>query len=153
MLHIQLAKNHDQIIVAPASANFISKLACGLASSLSLLSIAAANVPILIVPAMNPQVYKNKIFQKNLHSLKMCGFQVIEPDYGVTACGDEGFGRYPQIEKILNSIDFDSIKKQKLKGKKALTDKITDFTDTEIGNKFPSNAIAAKVDAYNKTFR
>ena len=120
MLHIQLAKNHDQIIVAPASANFISKLACGLASSLSLLSITATNAPILLVPAMNPQMYKNKIFQENLQSLKMCGFQVIEPDYGVTACGDEGFGRYPQIEKILNYIDFDSIKKQKLKGKKAI---------------------------------
>ncbi|MSO14566.1 bifunctional phosphopantothenoylcysteine decarboxylase/phosphopantothenate--cysteine ligase CoaBC [Rickettsiales endosymbiont of Trichoplax sp. H2] len=120
MLHIQLAKNHDQIIVAPASADFISKLACGLASSLSLLSITATKAPILLVPAMNPQMYKNKILQENLQSLKMCGFQVIEPDYGVTACGDEGFGRYPQIEKILNYIEFDSIKKQKLKGKKAI---------------------------------
>ncbi len=120
MLHIQLAKNHDQIIVAPASADFISKLACGLASSLSLLSITATKSPILLVPAMNPQMYKNKILQENLQSLKMCGFQVIEPDYGVTACGDEGFGRYPQIEKILNYIEFDSIKKQKLKGKKAI---------------------------------
>ena len=122
MLHIQLAKNHDQIIVAPASANFVSKLACGLASSLSLLSITATKAPILIVPAMNPQMYKNKILQENLQSLKRCGFQVIDPDYGVTACGDEGFGRYPQIEKILNFLDFDidSLKKQKLKGKKAI---------------------------------
>ncbi len=120
MLHINLAREHDAILVAPATADFIAKISCGLAGTLSLSCILAAEIPIMLAPAMNPSMYQNSITQSNLSFLKGKNFQVIEPEYGLMACGEEGVGRYPSEEKILHFIDSVLFSNQKFKGKKII---------------------------------
>ena len=111
MLHINLARTHDIILVAPTTANFIAKIACGLANTLSLSCILATEIPIVLAPAMNPSMYQNGITQSNLSFLKEKNFQIIEPEFGLMACGEEGIGRYPNEERIVV---------KKLKGKKVI---------------------------------
>ncbi len=120
MLHINLARTHDIILVAPASANFIANIACGLANTLSLSCILAAEIPIILAPAMNPSMYQNGITQSNLSFLKEKNFQIIEPEFGVMACGEEGIGRYPSEERIVYFIYSSLLKGKKLKGKKVI---------------------------------
>ena len=120
MLHINLAREHDAILVAPATADFIAKISCGLAGTLSLSCILAAEIPIMLAPAMNPSMYQNSITQSNLSFLKGKNFQVIEPEYGLMACGEEGVGRYPSEEKIAHFIDSVLLSNQKFKGKKII---------------------------------
>ena len=120
MLHINLVREHDVILVAPATADFIAKVSCGLAGTLSLSCILAAEIPIILAPAMNPSMYQNRVTQNNLSFLRGVNFQVIEPEYGLMACGEEGIGRYPSEEKISHFIDFVLFSNQKLKGKKII---------------------------------
>jgi phosphopantothenoylcysteine decarboxylase / phosphopantothenate---cysteine ligase len=120
MLHINLARTHDIILVAPASANFIANIACGLANTLSLSCILATETPIILAPAMNPSMYQNGITQSNLSFLKEKNFQIIEPEFGVMACGEEGIGRYPSEERIVDFIYSSLLKGKKLKGKKVI---------------------------------
>ena len=120
MLHINLAREHDAILVAPATADFIAKISCGLAGTLSLSCILAAEIPIILAPAMNPSMYQNSITQNNLSFLKGKNFQIIEPDHGLMACGEEGVGRYPSEEKIVCFIDSILMSNQKFKGKKII---------------------------------
>ena len=118
--HIDLTKWADKIIVAPATANLISKFANGIADDLaSSLMLAVRDVSsVYIVPAMNTFMYKNPIIQENMNKLIKLGFNFIEPDSGLLACGDVGEGKFPSIKKIENAL-FQEIEKD-LKDKKVL---------------------------------
>jgi phosphopantothenoylcysteine decarboxylase/phosphopantothenate--cysteine ligase len=120
MLHINLARAHDLILVAPASANFIAKMAAGLADSLSLSCILAAKLPIVVAPAMNPTMYSNPATQDNLHRLISRGIRVIEPQFGLVACGEEGIGKYADEETIISFLEYNHQTTKALKGKKAI---------------------------------
>ena len=118
--HIDLTKWADKIIVAPATANLISKFANGIADDLATsLMLAARDITrVYIVPAMNTFMYRNPIIQDNMNRLIKLGFNFVEPDSGLLACGDVGEGKFPSIEKI-ESFVFQEVK-QDLKGKKVL---------------------------------
>lgn len=118
--HIDLTKWADKIIVAPATANLISKFANGIADDLaSSLMLAVRDVSrVYIVPAMNTFMYRNLIIQENMDKLIKLGFNFVEPDSGLLACGDVGEGKFPSIEKIENAL-FQEIEKD-LKDKKVL---------------------------------
>lgn len=118
--HIDLTKWADKIIVAPATANSISKFSNGIADDLaSSLMLAVRDVSrVYIVPAMNTFMYKNPIIQENMNKLIKLGFNFIEPDSGLLACGDVGEGKFPSIKKIENVL-FQEIEKD-LKDKKVL---------------------------------
>lgn len=118
--HIDLTKWADKIIVAPATANLISKFANGIADDLaSSLMLAVRDVSrVYIVPAMNTFMYRNPIIQENMNKLIKLGFNFVEPDSGLLACGDVGEGKFPSIKKIENAL-FREVE-QDLKGKKVL---------------------------------
>ena len=118
--HIDLTKWADKIIVAPATANLISKFANGIADDLATsLMLAVRDTSIVyIVPAMNTFMYRNPIIQDNMNRLIKLGFNFVKPDSGLLACGDVGEGKFPSIEKI-ESFVFQEVE-QDLKGKKVL---------------------------------
>lgn len=118
--HIDLTKWANKIIVAPATANLISKFANGIADDLATsLMLAVRDTSIVyIVPAMNTFMYRNPIIQDNMNKLIKLGFNFVKPDSGLLACGDVGEGKFPSIEKI-ESFVFQEVE-QNLKGKKVL---------------------------------
>jgi len=109
--HISLAKAADLMIVAPATANFIAKAANGIADDMLTTVFLAARCPKLVVPAMNTAMYENPATLRNMQRLADDGIRVIEPAEGLLACGDEGKGKMPEpdvlLEHILNEIAFD----------------------------------------------
>ena len=118
--HIDLTKWAEKIIVAPATANLISKFSNGIADDLatSLMLAVRDTSAVYIVPAMNTFMYRNPIIQDNMNRLIKLGFNFVEPDSGILACGDVGEGKFPSIEKI-ESFVFQKVE-QDLKGKKVL---------------------------------
>ena len=110
--HIDLARKADAILVAPATANFTAKAACGIADDmLSATILAASDKKIIISPAMNTHMYENKAVQENLEKLKKRGFVIIKPASGRLACGDEGLGKLPEtgeiVERVVSEIAFE----------------------------------------------
>ena len=118
--HIDLTKWADKIIIAPATANLISKFSNGIADDLaSSLMLAVRDVSrVYIVPAMNTFMYRNPIIQENMNKLIKLGFNFVEPDSGLLACGDVGEGKFPSVDKI-ESFVFQEVE-QDLKGKRVL---------------------------------
>lgn len=104
MGHIKLAKMHDLIIVAPASANFISKVACGLADDLASTILLASNSKVVFVPAMNVVMQNNKIIKANIDKLQSTGYKFLFGESGDLACGDYGKGRMSEPKTILDFI-------------------------------------------------
>ncbi len=100
MNHIKLARENDLILIAPATANLIGKLANGLADDLATNVLLATNNKIVLAPSMNPFMWSNPATQKNIFTLKKRNFEFIEPEEGLMACGEEGIGRLPDIEII-----------------------------------------------------
>lgn len=123
MGHIELAKWADMVIIAPASANTIGRLAGGLADNLVTTVALATTAPIVIVPAMNQAMYVHAIVQDNLAKLTRFGYTVLTPDSGEQACGDVGAGRLPEpddlCERILTLL-AKSQTPQSLRGKKVI---------------------------------
>lgn len=103
MNHINLGRNKDLILVAPCTANFIAKMTHGIADDLGSNIILASNSKILIAPSMNPYMWENKATQNNLEILKLRGIDVINPNTGMMACGENGTGRLPEINEIYSS--------------------------------------------------
>ena len=103
--HISLADSADLIVVAPATASFIGKVASGIADSLLSTVILATKAPIILCPAMNVNMYENPVVKDNIEKLKERGFIIMEPGEGNLACGWEGKGRLPEIEDILAEIE------------------------------------------------
>ena len=118
--HVSLAKKADVIMVAPATANIIAKLAHGLADDMLTTTILASHAPKLVAPAMNTGMYENPVTQDNLALLKKYGMKVIEPAAGHLACGDEGKGKMPEPEILYEHILRSCACKQDMKGLKVL---------------------------------
>lgn len=103
--HISLAKKADLILLAPATANIIAKLAAGICDDLLTCIILATKAPVLIAPAMNENMYKNKITQDNIAKLKKLGYVFIGPREGKLACGDMGTGCLADIDTIIKEVN------------------------------------------------
>lgn len=105
--HISLAKKSDVILIAPATANIIGKIAYGIADDfLSTVVMAAANhTPVYIAPAMNTNMYENPIVQDNMAKLRKYGYRFIDPKESLLACGDLGKGALADVDEIVNIID------------------------------------------------
>ena len=118
--HISLAQMADVIMVAPATANVIAKLAHGLADDMLTTTILASKAPKLIAPAMNTAMYENPVVQDNIRKLKNYGYEVITPASGYLACGDTGAGKMPEPETLLEYILKEAAFQKDLAGKKLL---------------------------------
>ncbi|MBQ3786323.1 MAG: bifunctional phosphopantothenoylcysteine decarboxylase/phosphopantothenate--cysteine ligase CoaBC [Lachnospiraceae bacterium] len=117
--HVQLAKEADLLVVAPASANMIAKAAHGLADDMLSTTILACDCPKLFAPAMNTRMYLNPVTQDNLATLEKYGMKVITPGSGRLACGDVGEGKLPEPEILFEHIVM-ALTEKKLSGKKVL---------------------------------
>lgn len=102
--HIGVAEQLDVLVIAPATANFIAKMAHGLADDLLSTVVLANTAPVLIVPSMNTNMFENQIVQQNIETLQNAGFNFMDPDSGVLACGVTGKGRLPEIDDIYAQI-------------------------------------------------
>ena len=120
MGHIRLSRDADLIVVVPASANMIAKIAHGIADDLASTTLLAANKPIYVVPAMNPEMWVNTATQRNIEILKSDGITVIGPAIGDMACGEIGAGRMIEAHEIFTAIENFFLTSQKLRGMKAI---------------------------------
>ena len=102
--HVSLAEWPDVILVCPATANIISKVAAGLADDFLSAVILTTRKPIIFVPAMNSGMWQNKILQKKVTELKATGYRFIGPAKGRLACGKEGEGRMVEVEEVMEKI-------------------------------------------------
>ena len=105
--HIELAKKADAFLIVPATANFIGKLAAGIADDMLTTTVMATRAPVIIAPAMNTNMYTNRIVQANMDKLEDLGYRFIDPSSGRLACGDIGAGKLADVDDILAFIvDF-----------------------------------------------
>lgn len=118
--HIAVAKRADLVLVAPASANVIGKLAHGIADDMLTTTLMACTCPKLLSPAMNTAMFENPIVQDNLKTLQHYGYQIIHPSTGRLACGDTGAGKMPEPEDLLSYILREIACEKDLSGKKIL---------------------------------
>ncbi len=102
--HVALAETADIVVIAPATANIIAKMAGGIADDSLTCVVLATEAPVIIAPSMNDNMYKNSITQENLAKLKNRGFTIIEPEYGRLASGKIGQGRLPDTGIIMNAV-------------------------------------------------
>jgi phosphopantothenoylcysteine decarboxylase/phosphopantothenate--cysteine ligase len=102
--HIALAERADLLVIAPATANIIGKIAHGIADDALTTCALSHTGPILLVPAMNPRMWKNAAVRANCTILRQRGIEIMEPETGRVACGDEGQGRFPEVSRILARI-------------------------------------------------
>ncbi|HVF10406.1 MAG TPA: bifunctional phosphopantothenoylcysteine decarboxylase/phosphopantothenate--cysteine ligase CoaBC [Abditibacteriaceae bacterium] len=122
MAHIGLADSADAILIAPASANLLARLAHGLADDLLSTLVLATRAPVLIAPAMNPTMLAHPATQKNLATLRELGYAIIEPESGRMACEHVGAGRLPPTEVLVARLGaiFAEAQRQDLAGKRVL---------------------------------
>ena len=102
--HVSLAERCGLVLVAPATANIIAKIAGGICDDLLTCIICATGAPVLICPAMNENMYKNKITQANIRKLKSLGYRFVEPRSGKLACGKTGVGCLAEVETIVSAV-------------------------------------------------
>ena len=118
--HIAVADQADLVMIAPATANVIAKLAHGLADDMLTTTVLACNCPKIVVPAMNTKMYENPVTQDNLNTLRRYGWEVVEPASGYLACGAVGKGKLPEPEVLLQVILHDLAPEKDMMGKKVL---------------------------------
>ena len=118
--HVSLAKKADLFVIAPATANIIGKIACGIADDMLSTTVMATKSKVLLAPAMNTAMYENEAVQQNIAVLKKRGFLFIEPVSGRLACGDVGKGKMAEPKDIVDEIVRQLNIKKDLKGKKIL---------------------------------
>ena len=118
--HVSIAKKADVVMIAPASANVIGKLAHGIADDMLTTTIMACKCKKFISPAMNTNMFENPVVQDNLKILEHYGYEVIAPASGYLACGDTGAGKMPEPETLLACIERETACEKDLKGKKIL---------------------------------
>ncbi len=102
--HVSLADKADIILVAPATANLLGKIAAGICDDLLSCVIAASRAPVFFCPAMNENMYLNRITQGNIARLKECGYKFIGPKKGMLACGKKGTGCLEDVEVIVGKV-------------------------------------------------
>ena len=103
-IHIELAKKADLILVAPASADVIAKLAHGLADDVLSCTVLASDAPLVIAPAMNEKMYFKKITQENIAALKKHGAVIVDPIRGHLVCMDQGMGHLAEIKTLVQAV-------------------------------------------------
>ncbi len=118
--HISLAKNADAIIIAPCTADLISRIAQGRADDLLTNIVLASTKPKILVPAMHPEMWLNEATVANVEILRNRGFLVVEPDFGKMTGSDVGIGRYPESAKIIDALNQHLVRNADLIGKKIL---------------------------------
>ena len=118
--HVSIAKKADVVMIAPASANVIGKLANGLADDMLTTTVMACRCQKILAPAMNTAMYENPVVQDNIRKLKNYGYEVITPASGYLACGNTGAGKMPEPETLLEYILKEAAFQKDLAGKKLL---------------------------------
>jgi phosphopantothenoylcysteine decarboxylase/phosphopantothenate--cysteine ligase len=116
--HVALAEAADVVVIAPATANTIARLAAGIADDMLGTVVLATEAPVIIAPAMNDNMYRNSVTQKNVEKLKARGFTFIEPELGRLASGKIGKGRLPETSRIIEVIEQVLGKKNDFEGKR-----------------------------------
>lgn len=109
--HIALARLPDLVLVCPATAHFIQKMAHGVADDLATTVLLATDAPILVAPAMNPNMFQHKATQRNLRQLCEDGCHILTPDEGLMACGETGRGKLPLVQNIVSFVEEFSAEK------------------------------------------
>ena len=117
--HIDWARWPDLIVICPASANTIAKIAHGFADNMLTTTVLASKAPLLICPAMNVEMYKNPLYRQNEETLKRAGCIVVAPGEGELACGETGIGRLAELEDILDAVAY-ALTPHTLSGRKVL---------------------------------
>ena len=120
MLHITLTRKSDLVVVCPATANLIAKFSHGYADDLASTSLIASNKQVLFMPAMNVEMWNNKINKENVKTLQKSGIEFVGPEYGYLSCGEIGIGRLSNEKKIIQIILNYLNKSKKLQNKKCL---------------------------------
>jgi len=136
--HVSIAHKADIVVIAPATANIIGKLASGIADDALTSTVMASNAPVIIAPAMEENMYMNPITQRNIHILKEVGYKFIGPEKGRLASGRTGVGRLADVELIIQAI----------------RDELQNTSDSEIDlTDSPADAVNEREgdDAKNKT--
>lgn len=118
--HVALAKEADAVMIAPATANVIAKLAHGIADDMLTTTVLACDCPKMIAPAMNTRMYENPVTQENIETLKRHGMTVIEPAKGRLACGDVGAGKMPEPEELLQYVLMSCAYEKDMTGRRVL---------------------------------
>lgn len=118
--HVSLAKSADVVMIAPASANVIGKIANGIADDMLTTTVMACKCKKIVAPAMNTNMYENPIVQDNIKKLQHYGYEVITPDTGYLACGDIGAGKMPSEQVLLEYILREVAFEKDMVGKKVL---------------------------------
>lgn len=118
--HVSLAKSADVVLIAPASANVIGKIANGIADDMLTTTVMACKCKKIVAPAMNTNMYENPIVQDNMKKLQHYGYKVITPDTGYLACGDVGAGKMPSEQVLLEYILREAAQEKDMLGKKVL---------------------------------
>lgn len=118
--HISLAKKADVFLIAPATANIIGKIACGISDDMLSTTVMATKGKVLIAPAMNTNMYENPIVQRNIDTLRALNYDFIEPESGRLACGDTGKGKLATPENIVKAVVNALTTKQDLKDKRII---------------------------------
>ena len=118
--HVSLAKQSNFIIIAPATADLIARIAAGRADDLLTNVVLASNSPILIVPAMHPEMWNDEATKQNVETLRQRGYHVMDPDTGALTSGDVGQGRFPETARILEEFAVVAQTRSDLLGKKIL---------------------------------
>lgn len=118
--HVELAKRADVVMIAPATANVIAKLAHGIADDMLTTTLLACTCPKIVAPSMNTRMLENPITQDNIHRLETYGFSIIEPAVGMLACKDTGKGKLPKEELLLEAIVKEIALEKDMKGMKVL---------------------------------
>lgn len=118
--HVSIAKKADVVMLAPATANVIGKLAHGIADDMLTTTLMACKCPVYVSPAMNTNMYENPVLQDNLNTLQRYGYHIIDPANGYLACGDTGAGKMPEPEVLLDYILKEIAIEKDLAGKKIL---------------------------------
>ncbi len=118
--HVNLGTNADCVLIAPATADVLGKMAHGIADDMLTTTVLPATCPVLIAPSMNVNMYENKIVQHNMETLRSYGYEVIEADTGFLACRAEGKGKLPKESDLVEYILKACAKEKDLAGKKVL---------------------------------
>lgn len=118
--HVSLASRADAVIIAPATANVIAKLACGIADDMLTTTVLACDCPKIVVPAMNTRMYDNPVTQDNLEKLRKYDMTVVEPAAGRLACGDVGKGKMPEPDVLFQYVLMACAFPKDMEGKKVL---------------------------------
>ena len=121
MGHIELSRSADAILVCPATADLMAKMAAGIADDLATTLLLATDAPVLVAPAMNVRMWQHPATLRNVATLRADGVSVMEPDVGAMACGEYGPGRLPEIERILADLDAMLEKGAPLRGPEAVS--------------------------------